>query len=183
MKKIATAVVMTLALGACAQKQVETPQPAPAPVPVAPTKAQAVLKAVKGKKQKGMIHFTDEGGGKMKLDVMLEGLKPGPHGFHIHEVGDCSGKDFASAGGHFNPTHMKHGAPGQNSHMGDLGNVTVDRKGKVNTSIVAEGVDLGSGPNGIVGKSVIVHQGKDDLKSQPAGNSGPRVLCGVIEAL
>lgn len=181
MKNLATAVLMTLALGACAQKTVETPQPPPPPP--APTKAQAVLKAAKGTKQKGMIHFTDEGGGQMKLDVMLEGLKPGPHGFHIHEVGDCSGKDFASAGGHFNPTHMKHGAPGKDSHVGDLGNVTVDRKGKVSTTLIAEGVDLGAGPHGIIGKSVIVHQGKDDLKSQPAGNSGPRVLCGVIEAL
>lgn len=184
MKKLITITVMALALGACAQKQVASaPLPTPPPAPPSPTKAQAVLKSSNGEKQKGLVHFTDEGGGHMTLEVMLEGLKPGPHGVHIHEVGDCSSKDFTSAGGHFNPSHMKHGTPGGHHHAGDLGNFMVDRKGKVTKTITTDGIDLGPGPTGVIGKSVVVHEGKDDLKSQPAGNSGPRILCGVIEAL
>ncbi|QDK36336.1 superoxide dismutase family protein [Bdellovibrio sp. NC01] len=183
MKQFASAVLLTFALGACAQKPVEPVAPATPPPPPAPTKAQAVLKAAKGTKQKGMVHLTEATPGHMTVEVMVEGLKPGPHGFHIHEKGDCSGKDFSAAGGHFNPTGVKHGAPGTGSHAGDMGNIMVDRKGKATVTINVEGIDLGPGPNGIVGKSIIVHQGKDDLKSQPAGNSGPRVLCGVIEAM
>lgn len=183
MKKITAAILMTLTLGACAQKAIETKTEVPKQTPPpAPTKAQAVLKSSKGHKSKGLIHFTQEGD-KLTVEVMAQGLKSGPHGFHIHEVGDCSSKDFASAGGHFNPTQLKHGAPGKDSHAGDLGNLIVDRKGKVNKVLVAEGLTLAPGANSIIGKSVIIHKGKDDLKSQPAGNSGPRVLCGVIEAL
>lgn len=181
MKKFATAVLMAFTLGACAQKTVETKTETPPPAPPAPTKAQAVLKAAKGTKTKGIVHFMEENG-KMTVEVMAEGLKSGPHGFHIHEVGDCSGKDFASAGGHFNPTQMKHGAPGKESHAGDLGNLVADKKGKIKATVTTETLTL-AGSDSIIGKSVIVHKGKDDLKSQPAGNSGPRVLCGVIEAM
>lgn len=183
MKKLATAVLVSIALGACAQKPTPPPAPAAPPPPPPPTKAQAVLKPATGK-AKGMIHFTDLGGGKLQMEVMVEGLKAGPHGFHIHENGDCSGKDFSAAGGHFNPEHLKHGGPtGSEHHAGDLGNLMVDKKGKATVTITADGLDLGPGPHGIVGKSVVVHKGKDDLKSQPAGNSGARVLCGVIEAM
>ncbi|HWU45030.1 MAG TPA: superoxide dismutase family protein [Bdellovibrio sp.] len=181
MKKFATTALMALALGACAQKPVQPKAEATPPPPPAPTKAQAVLKAAQGTKTKGIVHFSEENG-KMTVEVMAEGLKSGPHGFHIHEVGDCSAKDFSSAGGHFNPTQMKHGAPGKQSHAGDLGNLTANKKGKISATMTAENFSL-AGPDSIIGKSVIVHKNADDLKSQPAGNSGPRVLCGVIEAL
>lgn len=155
----------------------------PTAPPIIPTKAQAVLKTMAGSKAKGIIHFTEDGG-KMKVETMVEGLKSGPHGFHIHEVGDCSKADFSSAGGHFNPTHSGHGSlDSKKRHAGDLGNLYVDTKGKANVTIVVEGLTMKPGAQSIIGKSVIIHKDKDDLKSQPAGNSGAREACGVIEAL
>lgn len=148
-----------------------------------PTKAQAVLKVSGKSKIKGIVHFTEEGE-SIKIETMVDGLKPGPHGFHIHEVGDCSKVDFSSAGGHFNPTHANHGALDSKArHGGDLGNLMADNKGKANATLLVTGLTLKPGANSIIGKSVIIHQDKDDLKSQPAGNSGPRIACGVIEAL
>lgn len=151
------------------------------PEAVAPTKAQAVLKTQPGSKLKGLIHFTEKDG-VIKVQTMVEGLKPGPHGFHIHEVGDCSAKDFSSAGGHFNPTQEPHaGHDSKSRHVGDLGNLIANNKGTANTTITLENASF-SGPNSILGRSVIIHQDKDDLKSQPAGNSGPRIACGIIQS-
>lgn len=170
-------------LSACAQKEKQTAEVAPAPVVVAPTKAQAVLKAAKGYKVKGIIHFTEEAG-QMKIETMVDGLKAGPHGFHIHEVGDCSKADFSSAGGHFNPGHGEHGATtSEKRHAGDLGNLTANGKKKAYTTITASGLTMQPGAESIIGKAVVIHKDKDDLKSQPAGNSGARIACGVIEAL
>lgn len=149
----------------------------------APTKAHATLKAPAGSKLKGMIHFTEQDG-KMKIETFVDGLKSGPHGFHIHETGDCSAKDFSSAGGHFNPTSSSHGAAhGEKRHAGDLGNLVANTKEKAYTTIESEGITLQPGPNSIVGKAIVIHKDKDDLKSQPTGNSGGRIACGVIEAL
>ncbi len=185
MKNIFYTGILALTLMACAQspKQAETTSSAEAVATPAPTKAQAVLKAANGSKIKGIIHFSEDGG-KMKVETIVEGLKPGPHGFHLHEVGDCSKADFSSAGGHFNPAHGTHGAPGSNSHhAGDFGNLIANNKGKANTSLTLEGLTMKPGAESIIGKAVIIHKDKDDLKSQPAGNSGPRIACGVIEAL
>ncbi|MBV2169154.1 MAG: superoxide dismutase family protein [Bdellovibrio sp.] len=186
MKNIFITSILALTFMACAQspKQTETTTAAEAiATPVAPTKAQAVLKAANGSKIKGIIHFSEDGG-KMKIETMVEGLKPGPHGFHLHETGDCSKADFSSAGGHFNPAHSTHGAPGANGHhAGDFGNLMANNKGKAATSLTVEGLTMKPGADSIIGKAVIIHQDKDDLKSQPAGNSGPRIACGVIEAL
>lgn len=180
---IFTSLVVLLASG-CAQMKKQTAEapPAPAAVEVAPTKAQAVLKPAKGFKVKGIVHFTAENG-QIKIETNVEGLKAGPHGFHIHEVGDCSKADFSSAGGHFNPHQKSHGGNnGDNSHSGDLGNLIADNKGKAKTSMMTTGLALG-GANSIIGKAIVIHKDKDDLKSQPAGNSGARIACGVIEAL
>ncbi len=179
MKRFIAPVLAALLIGACAHKE-EAPVVAAPPPPPPPTKAQAVLKAAKGSKIKGVVHFTEENG-EVKVETMIDGLKPGPHGFHIHEVGTCEG-DFTSAGGHFNPTNKKHASPSASEHhMGDLGNLMADKKGKGNTTMVLKGPL--NGPEGIIGKSIVIHKGKDDLKSQPAGNSGPREACGVIEAM
>jgi Cu-Zn family superoxide dismutase len=149
----------------------------------APTRAQAVLKAANGEKVKGIIHFTEENG-TMKVETMVEGLKSGPHGFHIHEVGDCSKADFASAGGHFNVNNSQHGSvTGDHRHAGDLGNLMANGKGVAKTSITVSGITLAPGANSILGRAVIIHKDKDDFKSQPAGNSGARQACGIIEAL
>lgn len=118
----------------------------------------------------------------VKVEGELVGLTPGAHGMHVHEVGSCDSPDGLSAGGHFNPTSAPHGkidAP--DSHVGDFGNITADAHGKAQISLIKGAARL-SGPATIVGRSIIVHQDADDLKSQPAGQSGVRVGCGVIRA-
>lgn len=182
MKNAFITALIALTAIACAQVE-KKPEVTVAPPPPAPTKAQALLKAPAGSKLKGMIHFTEENG-KMKIETMVEGIKAGPHGFHIHETGDCSAVDFSSAGGHFNPGMGTHGAINTAPHhAGDLGNLIADKKKKANTTIIADGLTMQPGPQSIIGKAVVIHQDKDDLKSQPAGNAGKRIACGVIEAL
>lgn len=113
----------------------------------------------------------------------ITGLKPGLHGFHVHEVGNCNSADGMSAGGHFNPTAAPHGDPeAAASHVGDLGNIVADAKGQATVNIIKRAATL-NGPSSLVGRAIIVHGGEDDLKSQPAGQAGNRVACGVIEAL
>jgi Cu-Zn family superoxide dismutase len=162
---------------------------APAPLTSDPTSsadrsvsiAQSVLKPGKNQKIRGILHFT-QNGDKLKVDGMLENLKPGKHGLHIHEVGDCSAPDFASAGGHFNPTHSTHGSSDSSErHAGDLGNVRADRKGRAKVSVEVTGLSM-SGPNSILNRAIVVHSGDDDFKTQPSGNSGDRIACGRIEA-
>lgn len=184
MKNILLVTSVAVSLAACTHtpKTETTTAAAPAPV-IVPTKAQAVLKAGSGTKIKGIIHFTEEDG-KMKIETLVDGLKAGPHGFHIHETGDCSKADFTSAGGHFNPSHGEHGSMSSaKKHVGDLGNLIANSKKKANTTIVVEGMTMKPGADSIIGKAVIIHKDKDDLKSQPAGNAGARIACGVIEAL
>lgn len=159
---------------------VSAPEKSTAP---APTRAQAVLKAASGEKVKGIIHFTEENG-TLKVESMVQGLKPGPHGFHIHEVGDCSKADFASAGPHFMVSGHQHGSlDSKTRHEGDLGNLIASAKGVVKSTVSVSGVTLSSGPNSILGRAVVIHKDKDDFKSQPAGNSGARLACGIIEAV
>jgi Cu-Zn family superoxide dismutase len=144
------------------------------------TVATAVLSPTKGHDVKGTVTFTQESTG-LRVVADITGLKPGEHGFHVHEKGDCSAPDASSAGGHFNPTGMPHGGPNsEKHHLGDLGNLTADASGHAHLDTVFTFLAL-SGTNSIVGHSVIVHEGKDDLTSQPTGNAGARVACGVIE--
>lgn len=155
----------------------ETPKQQPA-VPV--TKAVAILHPTEGNKVQGVVTFTAvEGGVLVVADV--SNLTPGKHGFHVHEHGDCSAHDASSAGGHFNPTKSKHGGPDSaERHVGDLGNLEADKDGKAHYSRVDKLLTL-SGPDSIVTRSVVVHADEDDLTTQPTGNSGPRIACGVIE--
>ncbi|RPI17012.1 MAG: superoxide dismutase family protein [Ignavibacteriae bacterium] len=135
------------------------------------------LMGTKESKVSGTLTFTMDGK-KVRVTGTLAGLTPGEHGIHIHEKGDCSAPDFTSAGEHFNPNKGAHGdMDKKESHMGDMGNIKADKDGKAEINETTEYVDL----NQIVGKSVIVHANEDDLKSQPAGNSGPRIACGVIQ--
>jgi Cu-Zn family superoxide dismutase len=111
---------------------------------------------------------------------IIQNLKPGKHGVHIHEKGDCSAPDAASAGAHFNPTQKHHGGPtGDERHAGDLGNIEPDASGRAQLSWRGK-LDL-TGPNSIIGKSVVIHEKEDDLKTDPSGNSGARVACGEIK--
>jgi Cu-Zn family superoxide dismutase len=145
------------------------------------TKAVAVLHPTEGNKVHGLVTFTKEGD-KVKVVAHIEGLAPGKHGFHIHEWGDCSSKDGAAAGGHFNPSGMPHGAPaGAKRHEGDLGNIDADQSGKAHVEFTDSVLKL-EGSNSIVGRGVIVHASPDDMKTQPTGNAGGRQACGVIGA-
>jgi len=144
--------------------------------------ASAELKPTEGNQGSGIVTFTDVDG-TVRIVADLEGLKPGKHGFHIHEKGDCSAPDASSAGGHFNPSGTPHGAPENppdQRHVGDLGNLEAAADGKAHYEWVGEVISL-EGPNSIVGKAVIVHAEPDDLTSQPTGNAGARVACGVIQ--
>ena len=142
-------------------------------------KAVAVLHPTQGNSTEGMVTFTrTENGIKVIADV--SGLTPGKHGFHIHEYGNCSKADATSAGGHFNPDNKPHGAPtDKERHVGDLGNITADEEGKAHLEWLDPMIAF-EGKHSIIGRAVVVHASEDDLKSQPTGNAGPRVACGVI---
>lgn len=128
---------------------------------------------------KGTVHFTRENDG-VRVQASIDGLSPGQHGFHVHEFGDLSKSDLTSAGGHFNPEHHHHaGRDATERHVGDLGNLEADANGHAEVDFVDKQLKL-DGPHSIVGRSVIVHGKADDLKSQPAGDAGPRVAGGVI---
>lgn len=142
--------------------------------------ARARLQSAAGQDVQGEVLFreTDQG---IRLQVVARGLTPGMHGFHVHEIGDCSAPDFTSAGEHFAPDGHPHGAPSGTTHAGDLGNVEADASGTVETVMMARYVALDAGPRSIVGKAIVIHAQPDDLTSQPSGNAGDRVACGVIE--
>jgi len=143
------------------------------------TKAVAVLSPTKGNNVSGTVTFTKVDGG-VKIVADVAGLTPGQHGFHIHEFGDCSAPDAASAGGHFNPHHMQHGGPDATvRHAGDFGNLEADASGKAHYERVDTMISL-DGADSIIGHGVIVHEKADDLKTQPTGNAGARVACGAI---
>ncbi len=119
--------------------------------------------------------------GHLMAHVKLRGLEPmSVHGFHVHEKSSCASADFSSAGGHFNPDGKAHGDQSGERHAGDMPNLTADAQGNVDQKIMLHGVTLAAGERGIEGRTVIVHANPDDFKSQPAGNSGPRIACGVI---
>jgi Cu-Zn family superoxide dismutase len=142
-------------------------------------KAVCVLYPTAGNNVSGTITFTQTDKGVLVV-ADLQGLSKGKHGFHIHEFGDCSSVDGTAAGGHFNPTGKTHGAPMDMSrHLGDMGNLEADETGKAHLEYTDAMIQL-NGPNSILGRSVIIHKSEDDLKTQPTGNSGARVACGVI---
>ena len=142
-------------------------------------KAIAVLYPTTGNKVTGVVTFTKVQDG-IKVVADVEGLTPGTHGFHVHQYGDCSAPNGDSAGGHFNPEGMAHGAPtSQERHVGDLGNVTADKDGKAHLEWTDKLLSF-EGRDSVIGRGLIVHAMADDLVSQPAGNAGPRVACGVI---
>ncbi|HXQ32066.1 MAG TPA: superoxide dismutase family protein [Steroidobacteraceae bacterium] len=146
-------------------------------------KAVATLEPRSGSTVSGRVEFRQTSTG-VHLHVELAGLVPGSeHGFHVHEKGDCSAPDAMSAGGHFNPTGAPHGpASGPAHHAGDLPSLNANAAGKVKLDLDVAGLTLDPGSTSIVGRSIVVHRDRDDLTSQPAGNSGPRVACGVISA-
>jgi Cu-Zn family superoxide dismutase len=146
----------------------------------APLKAIAVLHPTEGNKITGTVTFTEVADG-VQVQADFTGLSPGEHGFHVHEFGDCSAADASSAGAHFNPTSQPHGAPDAAArHVGDMGNVEADASGAAKLNYLDHNMSLANDQRSIIGRSVVVHAKADDLKSQPAGDSGARVACGVI---
>jgi Cu-Zn family superoxide dismutase len=144
--------------------------------------ANATLSPASGSAVTGSITLTPDGDG-VRLQGQLNGLQPNStHGFHIHEKGNCSAPDGSSAGGHFNPFGMAHGNPaGMPHHAGDIPNQTADAQGVAMIDVVVRGISLGTGAaDDVLGRSVVVHRDHDDYATQPAGNSGARVACGVI---
>jgi Cu-Zn family superoxide dismutase len=143
------------------------------------TKAIAILHPTEGNKVAGKVTFTKEAGG-IRVTGEITGLTPGKHGFHIHEFGDCSAPDGTSAGGHFNPMGHPHAGPGvEKRHVGDLGNLDANEAGVAKVDFVDKQLAF-DGPHSILGRGVIVHAKADDLKTQPTGDAGGRIACGVI---
>lgn len=132
----------------------------------------------------GKATFTQEADG-VKIVIDVDGLAPGKHGIHIHEKNDLSKPDLSGAGPHFNPggTEHHHSSPDDpKRHAGDLGNIEADQDGKGHLELTSNELSINGPTNGVVGHSVIIHKDPDDLKSQPAGNSGARIAGGAIEA-
>ena len=153
--------------------------------------AVARVDPLDGSGVEGEVTFQPEGEG-VRVMASLTGLSEGAHGFHVHENGDCGAADTdddgteepgGAAGGHYNPGDDPHGAPTDppgEHHIGDMGNITADASGAAELDTTFSFLTL-SGPESIVGKALIVHGGRDDLTSQPSGDAGARVGCGIIE--
>ena len=145
-------------------------------------RATAKLAPTAGNSTAGTVTFTRDGD-RVRVVAQVSGLAAGAHGFHVHEKGDCSAPDATSAGGHFNPGSQPHGNPAVGAHhAGDMPLLVADASGNATLDVTLSGIALGGGANDIVGRSVVVHKDPDDFKSQPAGNSGARIACGVIVA-
>ena len=171
MKRLIPIAAMAALLGACQTIGDE------------PLRATAALQPTKGSKAFGEATF-EQVGDKVRVIVFAQGLRPGvEHGFHIHEAGDCSSGDGMSAKGHFNPHGKPHGNPSTaERHAGDLPSLKVAKNGRAKLDVTVDGISIGSGPGNIVGRGLIIHAQPDDYKTQPTGNAGARLACGVIKA-
>lgn len=160
----------------------ETPPAASATAPAAPRTVTVPLQAKSGSKLAGSAVFSETESG-VQVMISIANVKPGERASHVHEKGDCSAPDAASAGGHFNPHTHAHGLPQQeHRHLGDLGNITVGKDGTGSHTITVKGANLKSDdPSSFYGKAIIVHEKKDD-GGQPTGNAGGRIACGEIKS-
>ena len=152
-------------------------------IPDEPLRATAQLQPTKGNKTFGEATF-EQVGDKVRVIVFVQGLKPdSEHGFHIHEAGDCSSGDGMSAKGHFNPYGKPHASPTSvERHAGDLPPLKAAKDGRAKIDVTLDVITLGPGPASIIGRGLIVHADPDDFKTQPTGNAGARIACGVIKA-
>jgi len=142
-------------------------------------RATAVLKDANGK-EVGKVTIIAVPTGVL-LDADLTAVPPGDHAFHIHAIGKCEPPDFKSAGGHFNPEEDKHGLMNEaGPHAGDLPNIHVPENGKLHIEVLNQRVSLSDGLLDDDGSAIVIHQRPDDYKTDPAGNAGPRIACGVV---
>jgi Cu-Zn family superoxide dismutase len=157
------------------------PEPEPAPAAEAPRSLDLAFQAKSGSKLAGkaMLAETAEG---VTVTLNLENVSPGDHGAHVHEKGDCSAPDAASAGGHYNPDNLPHALPTVPArHLGDLGNITIGKDGKGTLELTIPGANLKpDDPKSFIGRAIIVHAKKDD-GGQPVGNAGGRIGCVEIK--
>ena len=151
-------------------------------IPQEPLRATAALQPTKGSKAFGEATF-EEVDGRVRVIVFTQGLAPDrEHGLHIHEAGDCSSGDGMSAGGHFNPHGKPHGPPSTaERHAGDLPALKAGKDGRAKLDVTVDTITVRPGPASIVGRGLIIHADPDDYKTQPTGNSGARIACGVIK--
>ena len=177
---LCSAAVATLA--ACAPATVERATPLPSAT--AAQRATANLAPASASLVSGTLTLSTMGDG-VHVGGEIGGLRPGSHGFHVHEHGDCSAADASSAGGHFNPTNMPHGRSGPaKHHLGDSDNLLADAEGVATVDAHLHDVTLGTGlANDIAGRAIIVHADPDDYTSQPSGDAGARVACGVVTVI
>lgn len=186
MRNVLIASCITLALAACASNPSPTRPPRHVVVPATTGTAQSAaanLVAASGSLVSGTLTLAPMGNG-VHIRGDIGGFAPGStHGFHIHETGDCSAADATSAGGHFNPTGQPHGKSESGAHhLGDIDNIRSDASGVARVNAHVQGVVLGGGAiNDIAGRAIIVHAKGDDYTSQPSGDAGARIACGVIE--
>ena len=143
--------------------------------------AAATLEARSDSHLTGKASFTESEGGVL-VELEVHHAPPGWHAVHVHEKGDCSAPDASSAGGHFNPATKNHGSPhAPEHHAGDLGNMWVDEHGDGHHVLLMPDLTVADGPTSVRGRAIIVHAGVDDLVTQPTGNAGGRIGCGVIQ--
>ena len=185
------ALIVAFSVGCSAVFAADPPDPKAAPsksvaVPAdaqTPLGAMARLKPTQGNSVSGTLSLNSEQSG-VRVGGKIEGLAPNAeHGFHIHEKGDCSAPDASSAGGHFNPTSKPHGNPKQKGahHLGDMVNLHTNENGVALVDLFIDNAVLHtSQPNDLINKAIVIHKKPDDYTSQPAGNSGDRIACGVI---
>lgn len=151
--------------------------------PEEPPRATAAVQPTKGNKTFAEATFEQVGSNKVRVIVFAQNLKPGQeHGLHIHEGSDC-GPDGMAAKGHFNPGGKPHGHPSSSQrHAGDLPALKADKRGRGKVDVTVDGISIGGGAGNIVGRTMIIHADPDDYKTQPTGNAGGRLACGVIKA-
>ena len=149
----------------------------PAPGPTASAKLMSTI----GNTTAGDVTFSQKGD-KVRVSGVVSGLKPNAeHGFHVHDKGDCSSGDGMSTGGHFNPDGKPHGAHGAGAHhAGDLPSLKADASGTARFNFESNTIAVGAGVANVIGRGLIVHRDPDDYKTQPTGNSGPRLACAII---
>ena len=189
MRPVLLTPLIVLALAACPPAPTaSTPTTSPSPAASSSTSTASVattnLAGASGSLVSGKLMLMPMRDG-VHVTGDIGGLAPGSsHGFHVHENGDCSAADASSAGGHFNPTGSAHGKAGTSvHHAGDIDNIVADASGVAHVDTHVSGVTLGGGAAGdVVGRAIVVHAAPDDYQTQPSGNSGARIACGVIVA-
>jgi Cu-Zn family superoxide dismutase len=185
MRAAVLAAVMALAAGTASAQQSSTGQTQGGGTSGAvERRAAAKIKPFSGNQAAGQARFTELAGGRLRIEVEATGLTPGPHAIHVHTTGDCTNPQ--ASGGHFDPfdtkNHDRPEAPPHQAHVGVLPMIEADQSGKGRLAWETDEMTLAAGKQSIADRAIVIHQGQDDYQSEPAGNSGDRIACGLIQA-